>query len=459
LYFDPTADDQEFLKISGGYGGGISCLRICNFINTTSYKNLIGLHLEDCSSFDAWELDIELQDDVGETYMGDNGIGLKLSRSVIGNESMTIQRFDSTAAIPVYFQSGNNITLRDFDLRVLGGISGNLPDTTPAKSAAILCGKNFKSDFFNLGPGSTQGGEYLIHCDSTTTAAGGTLFMQNIRAEQLVINGTEDNAAITFRVTNTVPDVHSYESIEIVGCRTATFYDPTWPPYGWDISGSLLPPVISGSTFLAGYAKPGSQQTIQQINSEATVKYAADTTERDDLFDAGVFAGSSIFVAGVGLYFILINYMGPFEDAVEGTDYIGPLSSAGANTAPVGNNETLSYEFISIGDDYLDVHDRAFEWDVPGLPTFLASECTCKFGGTTFPQATQSFTASAAGTCTDNGDGTWKCKVDLAATDTEGMEEAVFRWSMEIVDPDDNEVTRAGGDYSSIVWLRLKGTN
>ena len=432
LTFDATADDQSMVTIKGGHGGGFSNIRIDLFA-TTSWNNINGLHLWNCSSFTAEEFEIVLEP--GQAT-GNNTTALILERHDSpsgGNDSITIQRCQFKAAVPVFIHNGDNIVIRDFDSHLDGTVSGNMKASqggtlTAAKEAHFLCGSAFAPQFHTIGPGSAQKGHHLIHCDSAVSVTGTSMYLQNIRVEQMVANTAVDNAIVHFAVANIpAPTLHGYEAIEFCQCRLGA-YPGTWP-YGYFITGSIRPPLFSGATLTGGVVsamKPGSQVAVYDSVQGGNL-YAADATERDAFFTAGVFTGQQIYTVGIGSYMMLDDYVGDFASAVSGTDY--EFITRGLNSLHSPMTDGIFTGPIEIGEDYLAVNDRAPVWIIPevtGLTVSATTELQI-FNG-------EAASSSTTGTIVDNLDGTWTVTIDILDTDTAALPPGRYNWAVRLDD-------------------------
>lgn len=122
---------------------------------------------------------------------------------------------------------------------------------------------------------------------------------------------------------------------------------------------------------------------------------------------------------------------------------------------PVATDGSLSE--IIIGDDYLNANGRAFQWTVPAVTGFTAATCVVTFGGKATINSTV-YSWSATGTATDNGDDTWTLSVDLAKTATSSLVEGLYRWSVEVKNASNVEVTKVKNEYCTLVRLVEKQT-
>ncbi len=116
--------------------------------------------------------------------------------------------------------------------------------------------------------------------------------------------------------------------------------------------------------------------------------------------------------------------------------YLDMITAAGAVAGPVASSGVITSPVI-IGDDYLAANGRAFQWTVAALPGYTLATTTCKFGG-----AFKDNVWLVSGTVTDAGGGNWTVSFDVAKTDTLGLEEGYYSWSVELISAGGTKVTR-----------------
>lgn len=110
---------------------------------------------------------------------------------------------------------------------------------------------------------------------------------------------------------------------------------------------------------------------------------------------------------------------------------------------------------IVIGDDYLEVNGRSFEWTVPAVPGMVVGDVDFYFGGKPVYGGSGWL---VQGEVSDAGGGNWLLSADLPRTATNNLSEGQYRWSGEIRDAAGNEVTRIKNESSRYVELVAKQT-
>lgn len=125
------------------------------------------------------------------------------------------------------------------------------------------------------------------------------------------------------------------------------------------------------------------------------------------------------------------------------------------SSSPVATGGQIT-EPIVIGDDYLDVHQRAFGWTVQALPEVDVGDASCFFGA----ENSNGDSFVVEGTVSAGAEeGTWDLSFDLARTDTENLPEGDYKWSVEVRDAADKEITRVrNADFNYRVKLVAKQT-
>ena len=93
---------------------------------------------------------------------------------------------------------------------------------------------------------------------------------------------------------------------------------------------------------------------------------------------------------------------------------------------------------IFIGDDYLVGAGRAFEWIIDARTGYSAGTATCLFGGSNAVLGTSWL---VGGSVIDNLDGTWTLSFDLDKNDTGALLPGFYQWSVELANPNGDEVT------------------
>ena len=94
-------------------------------------------------------------------------------------------------------------------------------------------------------------------------------------------------------------------------------------------------------------------------------------------------------------------------------------------------------EQIAIGDDYLALTGRAFQWTIAALTGYTLATSTCKFGGRCKTNAWL-----VTGTITDAGAGNWLLSFDLPKASTTALAEGYYEWSVEVTNAAGLETTR-----------------
>lgn len=116
-------------------------------------------------------------------------------------------------------------------------------------------------------------------------------------------------------------------------------------------------------------------------------------------------------------------------------DGLVPVATVGTEPLP-----------IIIGDDYLAANNRAFEWTIPAITGYVAATSTCTFGG-----RRKTDTWLVTGTITDLGGNSWLLSFDVARTDTEGLSEGYYEWSVEVRNAGGTEITKARSGRNALL--------
>jgi len=132
------------------------------------------------------------------------------------------------------------------------------------------------------------------------------------------------------------------------------------------------------------------------------------------------------------------------------TDLIGTGSAT--TSSPVTPTGTINP--IIIGDDYLLIHQRVFEWTVDKPVGFNLTDATCWFGG----KLDSCNKWRVEGEITDNGDDTLTVTFELPKASTKLLKPGNYDWSVAIHDVEGNEITRVNSDTNSVT-LSKKFTN
>jgi hypothetical protein len=106
-------------------------------------------------------------------------------------------------------------------------------------------------------------------------------------------------------------------------------------------------------------------------------------------------------------------------------------------TSPVSPSGAIKGTIV-IGDDYLAVNARAFEWTISARAGYVVGTSTCRFGGS---NAELGKSWLVTGTVSDPGGGEWNLSFDLNKTVTADLLEGYYRWSVELVSAGGTEVT------------------
>lgn len=148
---------------------------------------------------------------------------------------------------------------------------------------------------------------------------------------------------------------------------------------------------------------------------------------------------------------------------VDLTAIVGQLNEIQAKTDRIGTGlvtvatpvtTTGKLNELTIGDDYLAVHNRSLKWTVTKPTGFVLGEATAWFGGSR--DSSQKWLVS--GTITDNGDDTLTLEFELPKAKTSGLEAGNYDWSVAIHDANDNQITTVKNG-SNGVTLSKKFTN
>lgn len=105
--------------------------------------------------------------------------------------------------------------------------------------------------------------------------------------------------------------------------------------------------------------------------------------------------------------------------------------------SPVGTGGNITTPIFA-GDDYKASNGRAFKWTIDARTGFSAGTATCRFGGSS-EDTGDSWNVS--GTVSDIGGGKWELSFDLTKAVTSTLSPGFYRWSVELKNPSDDEVT------------------
>ncbi len=115
------------------------------------------------------------------------------------------------------------------------------------------------------------------------------------------------------------------------------------------------------------------------------------------------------------------------------TDLIGTGSAT--SSSPVTPTGTINP--ITIGDDYLAIHQRVFEWTVDKPAGFDLTNAKCWFGG----KLDSNNKWLVEGEITDLGSNRLKLTFELPKAKTKALKPGNYDWSAAVHDQADNEIT------------------
>lgn len=163
--FEGMENDDVLMKFFSVNGGGMENIRIRT--NTSSATGIIGLQLSDVSSSTFRDFAIDFQEAL---TAGGGSIGIQqLPRVTQWNESYVIEKFDCRADIPIQLATGDNVTIRDFDMTCLYDSTQAGGFTTAGIMGYPTSGQG-ALDNHVFGPGSIQKGDHAIYYNQTNFA-------------------------------------------------------------------------------------------------------------------------------------------------------------------------------------------------------------------------------------------------------------------------------------------------
>jgi len=209
----------------------------------------------------------------------------------------------------------------------------------------------------------------------------------------------------------------------------------------------LRAPSLSGSTLtlfigvLGGAVANGAGDAMTEASGLFTATVAETLTGEHDYWvkdaDADTVWQGRVYC--LGDTWIADNVL---SRILSKTDLIGTGSAT--TSSPVTPTGTLNE--ITIGDDYLAIHSRTFEWTVDKPAGFNLTDATCWFGAKL--EACQKWLVE--GSIVDNGDDTLTLSFELPKTKTKSLKPGNYDWSVAVHDVDGNEVTRVKSGTNSV---------
>lgn len=127
------------------------------------------------------------------------------------------------------------------------------------------------------------------------------------------------------------------------------------------------------------------------------------------------------------------------------TDLIGTGSAT--TSSPVTPAGAINP--ITIGDDYLAIHSRVFEWTVDKPTDFNLADAVCWFGAKL--DSCNKFLVS--GSITDLGSNRLKLTFELPKAKTKALKPGAYDWSVAIHDAAGNEITRVRSGTNSVALV------
>lgn len=211
LRFRDIKDDQRLLTIRNGNACRFQGISIRDSPNKA--QNVVGLRVESMSSSTLSDFEVRL------THVGNGNVGIVHERVAVWGESVVMEKFDCRAENPLRILSGDNITIRDWDMTCTGDKS-----TTGEATAIISAGPMSAPDHWHIGPGTGQRGDHALMIKSDARRTGSGLSIDGFRWEQ----GTDWGQAawhVEFSRTG-----HCLEFMRMTNCRhsqrkSSTFID------------------------------------------------------------------------------------------------------------------------------------------------------------------------------------------------------------------------------------------
>jgi hypothetical protein len=218
-------------------------------------------------------------------------------------------------------------------------------------------------------------------------------------------------------------------------------------------------------------ANAGKTFSVQAYDPAANTAFGSAIA---NVQDSGVTTRYRFSLTGTGIKFIVatatnlkivgyVNLDSPgangycsLFDNYEDAAAAAKIKKIGTGSATVATPVTATGKLneIIIGDDYLSIHERAFEWTIETPGSFDDSGATCWFGGK-FEGVNK---WRVEGDITDNGNGTLTLTFELERADTADLEPGNYDWSAAIHDADGNQLTTVKSGTNSVTLAR-KFTN
>lgn len=101
---------------------------------------------------------------------------------------------------------------------------------------------------------------------------------------------------------------------------------------------------------------------------------------------------------------------------------------------------------ITIGDDYLAIHSRVFEWTVDKPAGFNLTDAVCWFGA----ELDNCNKWRVSGSIVDNGDDTLTLTFELPKEKTKSLKPGNYDWSVAVHDVTGNEITKVKSGTNSV---------
>lgn len=197
---------EPLITLKGGYGKTLQGFEIRS---KSSVSKLVAIKVDNVLNGIISDVRVTLSNSPGS-----------IALDIAGRESLTVQRAELRAGVPIRFERGDNIAFRDLDL-------GADADSLDIPSCCVWMTGNPHQVVFE-GSFTAQGGDCCFNIDTDVGRTGQCLIIRNLRYEQ----STGRLPAINMLFRN-----RAIESVVLDGCRWGTVhssgvsieYNPAYP--------------------------------------------------------------------------------------------------------------------------------------------------------------------------------------------------------------------------------------
>lgn len=188
--------NEPVLTVAGGYGGRVSGFEILSHADGVTgilVSRLINGEIRNCRV----------------VLYGTDCVGM----NVVGQESITTEKCELRAAVPLIYDKGDNIVFRDMDL----GAASTPADKSAKNKTLPSCGVYFRGNPHHVvfdGSLTIQGGDTAILGDTDAIYTGQGLRIENMRYEQSLSYRNAFIPPILFNCHN-----RGFESFTLINAR------------------------------------------------------------------------------------------------------------------------------------------------------------------------------------------------------------------------------------------------